>query len=120
MIACCWRHGRIAERKLDTCSGVRQVSGNNLTHRIHRAFQLFLRDRPNAAVYDELARHNIRLAESRTAILAGIVLDVSAALNRSGIERQMLFAANVLVKFIQNPRRFENRPCACIFVEDSR
>jgi len=96
---------------------VSQVDQHVGAHRGARAFELRLRNRTHVAVDNHAVRDDVGLAEGCAAIGFAVVRDVRPALYRSGVECQVLLAANFLLELIENSCRLENGAMAGAFVE---
>ncbi len=57
---------------------------------------------------DDLAWHDVSLAEGFAAVLLRIVLNICAALYRPGVERQVLLTTDFVVKTIEDTCGFKN------------
>jgi len=71
-------------------------------------------------MHNDLARHDVSFAESPAAGLLHVVVNISAALYRPGVERQVFLAANFLIKPVENARGLEDCTSTNVVAENSR
>src|SRR5678815_1326926 len=93
---------------------------DDLLHGRHCLLELFRRERANVAAHDRLPRDHVRLPERRAAALRRVVLHLGTSEHYTGVDGEVLLAAEACPEPIENPRCFVQRAGADVLTEDLR